>query len=308
MTSNTSVMFDRFGDVANLELRSFESGPVPDGHVRVDITVAGLNPVDWQIVESRDLAEAFGITTPVGFGNDFAGVITETGSSVTEWRVGDRVYGGARGAALASSVVLHENHPSMHSTPDSISDRTAGVLDITGRPASAVADALAVRSGETVLVGSAGGGVGSILVQLLVRAGARVIGSGSLESADFIRSLGAVPVEYGSNLERGVRVATTGPVAAATDLHGMATAKAALALGVPPHRIVTIESDTPPAGTLAVNGSDAQPVSLSKLTELISAGELFVHIAAVYPLEQFAQAIAHQRSRHVNGKIAIEIS
>lgn len=270
MATSIGVMFDRFGEVENLGLRAIESGPLAAEQIRLHITVAGLNPVDWQVVESRDLADAFGITTPSGFGNDFAGVITETGSSVTRWVVGDRVYGGAREAALATAVILDQNHPSLQSTPDSISDRTAGVLDIAGRTASAVADALAVSRGETVLVGAAGGGVGSILTQLLIHSGARVIGSGSAESADFIRSLGAIPVEYGPDLERDVDAAATGPVAAAADLHGVATAKAALTLGVRAQRIVTIESDAPPAGVLAVNGADARPDALSKLTDLIS--------------------------------------
>lgn len=303
----TAVTVERFGDVADLQLRTTASHPLQMGQIRIQITVAGLNPVDWQIVESRELAEQFGITTPAGYGNDFAGVVTETTPSSTRWKVGDRVYGGARGKALSTSVVLDQNHPSLYSTPDSISDCTAGVLDIAGRTASAVADALAIRRGETVLIGAAGGGVGSILTQLLVHAGTRVIGSGSAGSADFIRTLGAVPVEYGSSLERNVRAIGIGPIAAAADLHGVATATAALALGVDPHRTVSIESDTPPAGAVAVNGSDARQDALPRLTELIAAGRLDVPIAAVYPLDEFHKAIAHQRSRHVNGKIAVDM-
>lgn len=114
--------------------------------------------MDWQIVESEELSSAFGLSLPSGFGNDFAGVVVELGPGVTRWTVGDRVYGGARGAAVATSVVLDEHHRSLHRTPDQLSDLTAGVLDIAGRTASAVADALSSQPGETVLVGSAAGG------------------------------------------------------------------------------------------------------------------------------------------------------
>lgn len=305
MTTTTAVRLDRFGDVADLALRTVETGPVTGTQVRVAITVAGLNPVDWQIVESEDLAREFGITAPAGFGNDFAGVIAETGPAVTRWNVGDRVLGGARGAAVARSVVLDERHRSLRRTPDGIDDLTAGTLDIAGRTASAVADALAVRAGETVLVGGAGGGVGSILTQLLVLSGARVLGTGSRSSADHLRALGAEPLEYGPNLARDVRAAAAMPVAAAADLHGVATAATALELGVPPHRIVTIESDAPPAGVVPVNGSDARPDALDRLLDLVLEDRLTVPIAAVYDLEHFAEAVAHQRSRHVHGKIVI---
>lgn len=305
MSPTSAVMFDRFGDVRGLALRRVDPVPLQEGQVRIAVRIAGLNPVDWQIVESEELGSAFGLSAPAGFGNDFAGVITEIGARVDRWQVGDRVFGGARGAAVATSLVLDADHRSLHATPTTVTDEAVGVLDIAGRTASAVYDALNVQAGETVLIGAAGGGVGSILTQLLVQAGATVIGTGSAASADFISSLGAEPVKYGPGLAESVRAAAHGPIAAAADLHGVAAARAALDLGVHAERIVTIESDAPPAGVLSVNGSDAKRDALARLVALIGSGALVVPIAAIYPLEDFRDAIDHQRSRHVHGKIAI---
>ncbi|GAA2442863.1 NADP-dependent oxidoreductase [Agromyces soli] len=305
--ADVAVRFDRFGSVDQLSLRPVEAVELAPQQVRIRVTVAGLNPVDWQIVESEALAAAFGITVPAGYGNDFAGVVVETGRAVRRWRVGDRVFGGARGRALASSLVLEEDHPSLHRTPADVEDLAAGVLDIAGRTASAVARALAVAPGETVLVGGAGGGVGSILTQLLVHGGARVLGTGSAASAPFLRSLGAEPLAYGTGLADALRDLGA-PVAAAADLHGVATAVAARELGVPAHRIVTIESEDPPAGVRSVNGSDAHPGDLGRLLALVAEGRLTVPIAGVYPIERFAEAIAQQRSRHVRGKVAVVVS
>ncbi|MCM3658106.1 zinc-binding dehydrogenase [Agromyces mediolanus] len=299
-----AVRFDRFGSVDQLALRPVAAVVLAPDQVRIRVTVAGLNPVDWQIVESPSLAAAFGIAVPAGYGNDFAGVVVETGEAVTRWRVGDRVFGGARGRAVASSVVLEERHPSLHRTPDGVDDLTAGVLDIAGRTASAVARALAVAPGETVLVGGAGGGVGSILTQLLVHAGAQVVGTGSASSAPFLRSIGAEPLTYGEGLAGALR-ASGARIAAAADLHGVATALAARELGVPARRIVTIESEDPPAGVVSVNGSDAHPGDLQRILALVVEGRLTVPIAGVYPVERFSDAIAQQRSRHARGKIAI---
>lgn len=302
------MIHDRFGDIGALELRTIPGEPLAPTQVRITVTVAGLNPVDWQIVESAELAALFGISLPSGYGNDFAGVIAETGSAVTRWSVGDRVFGGARGRALATSIVLDEDHRSLRPTPDAIDDLTAGVLDIAGRMASAAADAIAAQPGETVLVSAAAGGVGSILTQLLTRAGARVIGTGSASSFDFIRSLGAEPVSYGPNLKRDLADLDAGPIVAAADLFSTETATTALDLGVEASRIITIESDDPPAGVRAVNGSQAKPDALPALMELIAAGELRVPIAATYDLAQFADAVAFQRDRHAHGKVAIEIT
>jgi len=300
----SAVVFDRFGDIAHLSLRPLEVRPVAGSEVRIRVTVAGLNPVDWQIVESRELAAAFGVDVPAGFGNDFAGVVAEIGPEVTRWRVGDRVFGGARGRAVATSITLDESHRYLHRIPPNVADLEAGTLQIAGRTASAVADALAAHPGETVLVGGAGGGVGSILTQLLVDAGVRVIGSGSASSADALRSLGALPVTYGPDLAAGL-AATGFTIAAAADLHGTATAETALSLGVPAPRIVTIEADDPPAGVVRIGGADSRPEALRELLAMIAERRLRIPIAAIYRLEQFREAVAHQRSRHVHGKIAI---
>lgn len=303
----SAVVHDRFGDDSALTLQGRPEPPLAKGEVRIGVHVAGLNPVDWQIVESESLGAAFGITVPSGFGNDFSGVIVEKDPAVTRWNVGDRVFGGARGVAVATSFVLDEHHPGLHHTPDRIDDLIAGVLDIAGRTASAVADALDVRPGETILIGAAAGGVGSILTQLLIRQGARVIGTGSVSSFEFIRSLGAEPAEYGQDLELQVRSIAGGPVKAAADLYGTETALVAISLGVQRHRIATIEADHPPAGVRMVNGSDAHPDALDRLTDLIMAGHVRVPIAAVYDLHQIAEAVAFQRSRHAHGKVAITI-
>lgn len=110
MSLAAAVMFDRFGDVDGLAVRVVDMGPLQHGQVRIAVRVAGLNPVDWQIVESEELGAAFGLTVPAGFGNDFAGVVTEVGARVDRWRVGDQVFGGARGAAVATSLLLDADH------------------------------------------------------------------------------------------------------------------------------------------------------------------------------------------------------
>ncbi len=263
--------------------------------------------MDWQIAASPALAAAFGVAVPMGFGNDFAGVIDAVGDGVSRWAVGDRVFGGARVAALADHVVLADVDPRLHRTPDGVDDRTAGVIDIAGRTASAVVDALTLTRDDTVLISAAAGGVGSLLVQLAVRTGARVIGTGSPASAAVIAGLGAEPVGYGSGLADEVgRLAPAG-ITAAADLFDARTAEVALQLGVPPRRVVTIESDAPPPGTRAVNGSDARPGALLELLELVAAGHLRVPVAATFPLERFAEAIELQRRRHTHGKLAVEL-
>jgi NADPH:quinone reductase-like Zn-dependent oxidoreductase len=142
-------------------------------------------------------------------------------------------------------------------------------------------------------------------VQLARIAGARVIGTGSATSADFLRDLGAEPVAYGDGLADRVRALAPGGLTAAMDLHGTETAHAARALGVPDTRITTIAAvidGIPPS-----NGASAAPGALEKLAGMVAAGRLRVPIAARFPLEEIRKAVELQAGRHVKGKVVIDL-
>jgi NADPH:quinone reductase-like Zn-dependent oxidoreductase len=305
LTMSQAVVRHSFGGTDSLSLIETEI-PVPGSEeVRVRITVAGLNPSDWQAAQSPELAALFGLTLPTGFGNDFAGIVDGVGDRVTTWKVGDRVFGGARGAAVADYALVSATSRSIHRTPDGVDDLVAGVLDIAGRTAGAVMDVLALTAADTVLIVGAGGGVGSLVTQLAVRAGARVLGTGAPDSVQYIRSLGAEPVRYGDGLiDQLHRIAPAG-ITAAADLFGVETAVAAIACGAQPNRIVTIEAPNPPSGVVARNGSDARSGTLLELLHLVETGELRPSAVTTFALAEFRQAVDLQRSRHVKGKAAV---
>ena len=192
-----------------------------------------------------------------------------------------------------------------HHTPDGIDDRTAATLTIGGRTAAAALAVVNPGPGDTVLIGGAAGGVGVFAVQLARLAGARVIGTGSATSADFLRELGAEPVAYGDGLADRVRGLAAGRVTAAIDLYGTETVHAARELGVPDGRICTIAAQVD--GVTPANGANAAPGALEEIARLIAAGQLRVPIAASFPVEQIRTAVELQAGRHVQGKVVIDL-
>jgi NADPH:quinone reductase-like Zn-dependent oxidoreductase len=88
----------------------------------VRVAAVGLNPVDWKVAGSAEAAGRFGVTLPAGFGNDFAGVIDEVGGGVAGFAAGDRVYGGARGRAVADFAVVRPGADPLLHTPDGVDD------------------------------------------------------------------------------------------------------------------------------------------------------------------------------------------
>ena len=306
-----AVRYETFGGPEVLQLREVTEPHAGPGEVRVRVTAAGLNPMDWGLASRPEAAARFGITVPSGFGYDFAGVVDEAGDGAAGFAVGDRVYGGALGRAVADFVVVNATASAAEAlfhTPDGISDEVASTLPVAGSTAVAALAAIGLRAGDTVLIGGAAGGVGVFAVQLAKIAGATVLGTAAQGTFGFLRQLGAEPVAYGPGLADRVRELFPGGVTAATDLFGTETAEAALALGVPSERISTVAAGpNPPGGVRATGGVDAGPGAATRITDAILAGQLTVPIAATFPVERIRDAVTLQAGRHVHGKVVVTL-
>ena len=258
-----AVVYETFGGPEVLELREVPEPHAGPGEVRVRVTAAGLNPMDWGLASRPEAAARFGITLPSGFGYDFAGVVDEVGAGATGFAVGDRVYGGALGRAVADFVVVKVPAEA----PDALSyagrhQRRGGEHASGGR-----LDRRRRAGGDRPAVRRHRPDRRRRRRRRRVRRpareaqpGPRVIGTAAEGTFGFLRQLGAEPVAYGPGLADRVRALAPGGVTAATDLFGTETAEAALALGVPPERISTIAAGpNPPGGVRATGGVDAEP-------------------------------------------------
>lgn len=314
MPTNTSraVQFvESFGGPEALDLREV---PVPDvgpGQIRVRVIAAGLNPMDWFMTSDADTAARFGLSLPCGFGNDYAGVVDEVGDGVSEFNVGDRVFGGAFSRSVADYVVVDApghigKGGDAHHTPDGLDDRIAGALAIAGCTAAAALAIVNPGPSDTLLIGGAGGGVGVFAVQLARLAGARVIGTGSAASADALRALGAEPVTYGESLADRLRELAPDGITAAMDLHGTDTIAVARELGVPDARMATIAAAVD--GVTPANGANAAPGAIEKIARLAAESRLRVPIAATFPVNKVRAAVELQAGRHVHGKVVIDLA
>jgi len=311
MAASTSraVQLDSFGGPEVLNIREVPVPQAGPGQIRVRVTAAGLNPMDWIMTADAGTAARFGLSLPAGFGTDYAGVVDQVGDGVTGFAPGTRVFGGALSRAVADFVVVDAAGniaaDEAHRTPDGVDDRTAATVAIAGRTAAAALAVVSPGPGDTVLIGGAAGGVGVFAVQLARLAGARVIGTGSATSSDFLRGLGAEPVTYGDGLADRVRALAAGRVTAAIDLHGTETVHAARELGVPDARICAIAAQVD--GITSANGASAAPGALEEVARLIAAGQLSVPIAASFPVEQIRTAVELQAGRHAHGKVVIDL-
>ena len=160
----------RPGTLDGLELRSCASAPLRPDEVRLRVLAAGIN--------FRDVLLALGMYpgADVPLGAECAGVITEVGTAVTEFKVGDRVLGFAP-ASLATEAIVPAAF--LAPLPKGMNAEDAAGLPVAFLTAHYGLQRLArLRRGERVLIHAAAGGVGLAAVQLAQRQGARSLRHG----------------------------------------------------------------------------------------------------------------------------------
>ena len=304
-----AVIYESFGGPEVLKVREIAEPHAGEGELRIRTTAASLNPMDWKIASAEHIAAYFNVSLPAGFGYDFAGIIDEVGPGTTGYEVGTRVFGGMMAKAIADYIVVKiplSQRDVLKETPTDISDEVASTLTVAGCSAIAALKTIGLRAGDTLLVGGAAGGVGIFLVQLAKLAGARVIGTASPSTFDFLSSFGVEPVAYGPGLSDRVKALAPEGISTATDLMGTETLEAALALGVEPERISTIAAGpNPPGGARPTGASEAPVDALERVAAAISAKDLVVPIVGKFPIEKIQEAVAQQAEGHVHGKLII---
>jgi NADPH:quinone reductase len=151
------------------EISLADPGP---GQVLVKNTAIGLNFID-----TYHRSGLYPLPLPSGLGMESAGVVEAVGSGVTSLKAGDRVaYGWPPVGAYASHMLIGANR--LVVLPHDIQDDVAAAILLKGSTAEyLVRRTYAVRSGDTVLVHAAAGGVGLLMVQWLKALGAVVIGT-----------------------------------------------------------------------------------------------------------------------------------
>lgn len=301
-----AVRFDRYGGREVLSVRDVPMPRPGDGEVLVEVRAAGTNPGEV-IIRSGALHERLPATFPSGEGSDLAGIVLETGPGGEKSGTGDAVLGFSW---TRSSHATHTVVPvtQLIRKPDALPWEVAGALYVAGASAYAAVRAVDPGPRDVVAVSGATGGVGTLVVQLLVRRGVTVLGIASRSSAGWLTTHGAIPVEYGDGIGERLRAAAPNAIDAFIDLFGPEYVRLAADLGVRPDRIETIVV-SPAAVELGVRmdgaGAVSAPEVLRELADLLASGALELPIAATYPLDSVADAFEELERRHTLGKIVL---
>lgn len=181
-----AIVSERPGKPGKLQLKEINRPEVPEDGVLVRVHASSANPVD--LFATSMAGYLMRGRKPSVLGTDFAGVVESIGASVTEFRPGDEVFGGAPGA-FAEYVVARR---SIAHKPAGVSFAAAGTVGVAASTAlQALRNHGRIERGQKVLINGASGGVGTFAVQIARALGGEVTAVCSARNVEMVRSLGA---------------------------------------------------------------------------------------------------------------------
>ena len=321
-----AIVQDRFGSADVLEFRDIGDPVVGENDVMVRVHAAGCGPDVWHLMTGQP----YFVRVMPGFykvrsgvrGRDVAGTIEAVGAKVTGFRPGDEVMGIAEGSFAELAVARPDK---LVPKPAGLTFEQAAALPISGLTAvQAIRDVAKVQLGQRVLVIGAGGGVGTLTVQVAKAFGAEVTGVCSTSKMDLVRSVGADHVidytreDFADGSRRWDVIVDTAGRRPVRQLRRALTPQGTLAIvggdgggrwtGGFFRQILR-------APLLSVfSGQKLRPLvsnenqeDLEALTALVEAGKVTPVVGKTYPLADAAGAIRELERGHARGKIVVTV-
>src|SRR5438270_5581607 len=192
-TTMKAIVQDKYGSPHVLKLREIDKPQPLDGEVLVRVHAAAVNKADWIALTGRPYAArlAFGFFRPKLRipGIAMAGRVAAVGKSVTQFNVGDEVFGEVH-SAYAEYVCVAADR--IGPKPTNLTFEQAAAVPLAAITAlQGLRDKARVQPGHKVLINGASGGVGTFAVQIAKALGAEVTAVCSTRNVELVRSLGA---------------------------------------------------------------------------------------------------------------------
>ncbi len=191
-----AIIYETYGSADVLQLKDVEKPAPQPNEVLVKVHASSANPLDWRMMRATPFLARLenGLFKPkeTRLGADLAGRVEAVGSSVTQFRPGDEVFGDNFGSGLgafAEYVCVSEERLALK--PSRVSFEDAAAVPLAAMTALQGLQLGKIQPGQKVLINGASGGVGTFAVQIAKALGAEVTGVCSTRNMEMVRSIGA---------------------------------------------------------------------------------------------------------------------
>jgi len=320
-----AIVYTKYGPPDVLQLKEVEKPAPKDNEVLVKVYAASANPADWHMLRGEPFLARLnaGLFKPKNtiLGIDIAGQVEAVGNNVTEFQLGDEVFGDCGwGGGFAEYVCVTEKNLGLK--PTNITFEEAAAVPVAAVTAlQGLRDKGQIQAGQKVLINGASGGVGTFTVQIAKSFGAEVTGVCSTRNLDMVHSIGADQVidytqeDFTQNGQRyDLIIDNVGNRSVSDFKRSLSPKGICVIIGfsslvllfqhmfLGPLISMTGSKKIGLMGTANVNKKE-----LGFLKELLEAGKVVPVIDRRYPLSEVAEAIRYLEEGHARGKVVITL-
>jgi NADPH:quinone reductase-like Zn-dependent oxidoreductase len=319
-----AAVYREYGQPEVIQLEDHPTPTPGDDEVLVRIRAASVNPMDYHFIGGTmimRLMTGLRRPKPTRPGVDLAGEVEAIGRSVTRFRVGDAVFGVARGA-FAEYACAKERQLALK--PANATFEHAAAVPVAGLTAlQALRDKGGIQAGQKVLINGAAGGVGTFAVQIAKAFGAEVTAVCSTKGVELVRSLGA---DHVIDYSRDDFTRSDAKYDLLADCAGNRSLWECRRVMTPKGTIVAIGArpggrwvgPLPQVLKVLVSGrfvsqrvvlfvASINPGDLTVMKDLIEAGRVTPVIDRSYELSEVVAAVRHAKEGHALGKVVITV-
>jgi NADPH:quinone reductase-like Zn-dependent oxidoreductase len=193
-----AIAYQTFGNTDVLQTIEEPKPAVQPDQVLIKIKAVSINPVDWKI-RKGEMKLMSGSKFPRHTGIDFAGIVEDTGVSVTNFQKGDEVFGIVKNNMKEGALAEYVTVPAtlVWKKPATISFAQAASIPTVGAAAVTALQKMGnIGVQSKILVNGATGGFGMFLLPLLKQKGAAITAVTSTKAIDYAKKWGADVVIY----------------------------------------------------------------------------------------------------------------
>ena len=318
-----AIVYEKYGSPDVLQFKEIATPAPADDEILIHVRAASANPLDWHFMRGEPwfMRLMIGLRKPkdTRLGVDVAGVVEAVGRNVTQFKQGDAVFGGCRGA-FAKRVCAKEDDLVLK--PANLSFEQAAAVPVAALTAfQGLRDKGRIQPGHKVLIDGASGGVGTFAIQIAKSFGAEVTAVCSTRNLQTAQSIGADHViDYTREdfTRNGLRYDL---IMAANAYHSIFDYRRALSRGgicvksggraSLPHiildmlldRLLSLIGHKKTCGMIA----KVKKTDLLLLKDILETGKIIPVIDRYYPLSHIAEAIRYLEEGHARGKVVITV-
>ena len=312
-----AIVYQKFGGINELQTAEESKPAIQPNQVLVKVKAVSLNPMDWKI-RKGEMKLMSGKKFPRHTGTDFAGIIEDTGNSVTNFKKGDEVFGVVKNMMKDGALAEYVAVPSslVWKKPATLNFAQAASIPVVGLAAVTSLEKMGNINKQTkILVNGATGGFGMFLLQLLKVQGANVTAVTSTKGLSFATKWGATSViDYTKenvltqSVKYDIVIDLSGKMGYATARQIMKPRSRFLNPTPKPIEIPTSffkNLFTGKKHVIVLSAASAKRIDL--LLNAINTG-LQIEVTKVFSFAQYKEAYQYAEQGSYIGKVAIEIN